>query len=81
MPSENFAFGLLLAVALVWAATLGTYLGIKRARAPLGAPEPQAIIDRRLRFRDSHLEGSQKALIATSVLLLAAVVLLILVSL
>ena len=34
-----------LVAAVVWAATVGAYIGISRARAPFNAPEAQDIVD------------------------------------
>jgi hypothetical protein len=71
---------LFLGVVSVFAGTVGAYWGIARARAPLGAAEPQETIDRRIRFKAAHLGQAKTAVAITGVLLVAAVIALILTS-
>lgn len=65
---------LAIVAGLLVGCSLGAYIGIARARAPLGAPESQEVLDRRQRFKEQHLGKARFALVASAVLLVAALV-------
>jgi hypothetical protein len=62
---------------MLCSASVGTYIGISRARPPLGAPEPAETTARRLKFKQEHLGQARWAVIANSALLGASLVYLI----
>jgi hypothetical protein len=76
MPSDP-SLALFLVALMICGAAVGAYIGIARARAPLGAPEPQKIVNRRQRFKEAHLGQARRALIASGCLLAGALVYLI----
>lgn len=65
---------LVIAAAVLAGCALGAYVGIARAKAPLGAPESQQTLDRRQRFKEQHLGHARLALVGSAVLLVAALV-------
>jgi hypothetical protein len=77
MVGGHAALGFFLAVLLVWAASLGMYWGTARARLPLRAPQSQEITDKLIAFKREHLGTARTGFIAASLLLVAALVVLI----
>ena len=77
MLSQHVALLIFLVLLVLLGGAIGAYIGIARARAPLNAPEPDEIHERRLRFRDAHLAQARAVLIAVAVLWLASAVLLV----
>ena len=70
--SGDPSLALFLGALLPCGAAIGAYIGIVRARAPFGAPEPQETIDRRRSFKQAHLGQARFAVIVTGCLLVAA---------
>lgn len=50
---------------------VGAYIGVNRARAPLNAPEPAEIRERRQRFKQAHIGHARAAVILVGVCWLA----------
>lgn len=76
LPSDP-SLALFLVALMLCAGAVGAHIGIARARAPLGAPERQEMVDRRLRLKDAHLGQVRWAVILTGTALAAALVYLI----
>jgi hypothetical protein len=75
--SQDHALLIFIVLTCVLAAAVGAYIGIVRARAPLNAPESDAIRQRRLRFKDAHSGQARTAVFVAGALWLVSAALLI----
>ncbi len=71
------SLAILLGAVMLFAACVGTYWGIARARAPFGAPESRDAHRRRELFKQKHFTNARIAVILSGGLLIIAIVYLI----